>query len=277
MEKLNKKFHKIYEFIMYLTGDNVSTYAAQASFFLIISAIPLLMLIFTIAKLFIDVDQIAILHTINSFMPSQVSGLISTILNELLDKSSSISVISITAVSTLWLASSGISGLYRGLEKVYNLPTRNFFYVRFVSIIYTLAFVATLILTMLFFFFGSKVESFFAVHFAFMLNIIQLFLRRKILFFTIYLTMLFALFYKFMPRRKNKFVHQIPGALISAIGWEMFSFIYSIYIDNFSNYSYVYGSLTALVLLMLWIYFCMNIFLYGAQINKMIKNGFFKK
>ncbi len=56
----------------------------------------------------------------------------------------------------------------------------------------------------------------------------------------------------------------------------VFSFFYSIYIEHFSNYSFVYGSLAAIVFLMLWLYFCMNIFLFGAQINKMIEDGFSK-
>lgn len=275
MEKLKKILFRILEFVNRLTGDNVSVYAAQASFFLIISAIPLLMLIFTIIKLFIDIDQQTILHTINAFAPAEISSLVTTILNELFNKTSSIPVISITAISTLWLASKGIMALYMGLNNVYHVKMRNYFYSRLIAVVYTLALVATLILTIIFFAFGNKFETFLASHLIILSNLVQLLLRGKIFFFTAYLTLLFALFYKFMPKRENTFKEQLPGAAFSAAGWMIFSYIYSIYINNFSNYSYVYGSLAAVVLLMLWLYFCMNIFLYGAQINKMIKNGFF--
>ncbi len=58
----------------------------------------------------------------------------------------------------------------------------------------------------------------------------------------------------------------------------VFSFFYSIYIEHFSNYSFVYGSLAAIVFFnALALFFCMNIFLFGAQINKMIEDGFFSK
>ncbi|MGN0106545.1 MAG: YihY/virulence factor BrkB family protein [Hominilimicola sp.] len=277
MEKLKTRFAKLLEFIDLLTGDNVSVYAAQASFFLMISAIPLLMLIFAIINLFINIDQQTILHTINSFAPAEISSLMTTIMNELFNKAASIPVISITAISTLWLASKGIMALYMGLSNVYHVPMRNYIYSRIVSIIYTLALIATLILTVIFFAFGNKFELFLTSHSIILSNLMQLILRGKIIFFMAYLTLLFALFYKFLPRRDKPFKNHIPGAAVSAAGWIIFSYIYSIYIDNFSNYSYVYGSLAAVVFLMLWLYFCMNIFLYGAQINKMIENGFFKK
>ena len=60
----------------------------------------------------------------------------------------------------------------------------------------------------------------------------------------------------------------IPGALFSALGWLVFSYAFSIYIDNFSNMTYMYGSLTAVVIMMFWIYFCIYIFFIGAEINK---------
>ncbi len=284
MRKLREKLckipavNRIFMFVRALTADNVSVYAAQASFFLIISVIPLLTLIFTLIKMFINIDKQTILHTINAFAPSQVSGLFTTVINELFSKTSSVSIISVTAVSTLWAASKGIMALYTGLSRVYHTPMRNYFYSRLTSIIYTLAFIAMLILTILFFGFGNRLEHFLTGRFAFLSVIINFLLRGKFLIFMICLTMIFALFYTYIPKFENRrFKEQLPGAAFAAAGWMGFSYIYSIYIENFSNYSYVYGSLAAVVLLMLWLYICMNIFLYGAQINKMIKNGFFKK
>jgi len=63
---------------------------------------------------------------------------------------------------------------------------------------------------------------------------------------------------------------EFPGAIISAAGWVGFSALYSFYITHFANYSYLYGSLTAIVLLMLWLYFCMNILFFGAEVNVLI-------
>lgn len=277
MKKIKNAVWEVWKFIDVLTGDNVSVFAAQASFFLIISVIPFLMLCFNIIKLFIVIDEQAIIHTINSFAPAQVSMLITTVINELFSRAASASLISITAITTLWLSSRGIMALYTGLNSVYHLPTRNYFYSRFIAVIYTLAFLAGLILTIIVFGFGGKIESILNGHFAFLSNIIFMLMKLRIVIFIIMLTLIFALAYKVLPKRNSRFKQQIPGAFVAAIGWIGFSYIYSIYIDNFSNYSYVYGSLAAAVFLMLWVYFCMNIFLYGAQINKMLELGYFSK
>ena len=281
MEKFRNVFKNIIKktetFIDTVIDDKVSVYAAQASFFLIISAIPLCMLIFSIVNMFLSIDPKDMLHTVNTVAPSQMREFITTMLNELFYKSSSISVISITAVSTLWLASKGIMALYTGLSSVYHAEKRNWLYSRLLSIVYTLALIATLILTIIFFVFGNKIELFLSSHSIILSDIMHFLLRGKILIFMLYLTVLFALFYSFLPHKKCKFTRQLPGAAIAAACWLIFSYIYSVYIDNFSNYSYVYGSLTAIVFLMLWLYFCMNIFLYGAEINKILEGGFFEK
>ena len=281
MEKFRRFFGNAVEkaeiFIGAVVDDNINVYAAQASFFLVISVIPLCMLIFSIVNMFLSIDPKDILHAVNTFAPSQMREFMTNVLNELFYKSSSVSVISITAVSTLWLASKGMMALYTGLSSVYDEERRNWFYGRLLSMAYTLALIATLILTIIFFGFGNKIEMFLSSHSIILSDIMHFLLRGKILIFMLYLTVLFALFYCFVPHKKGKFSRQLPGAAISAAGWLVFSYIYSVYIDNFSNYSFVYGSLTAIVFLMLWLYFCMNIFLYGAEINKMLEGGFFKK
>ena len=59
----------------------------------------------------------------------------------------------------------------------------------------------------------------------------------------------------------------MPGAMISATGWVSFSILFSFFIDNFSNYSKLYGSLAAVMVLLLWMYVCMYIMFIGAEIN----------
>ncbi|MBS5724524.1 MAG: YihY/virulence factor BrkB family protein, partial [Clostridiales bacterium] len=60
------------------------------------------------------------------------------------------------------------------------------------------------------------------------------------------------------------------GAIFAALGWVLFSYFYSLYIQYFPSASYLYGSLAAIVFLMLWLYICMMILIYGAEINKYI-------
>ena len=73
--------------------------------------------------------------------------------------------------------------------------------------------------------------------------------------------------YKGYAGRKVKFFSQLTGAFFSAVGWFLYSRFFEFYIENFANYSYIYGSLTALIIVMLWLYSCMEILLVGAGIN----------
>lgn len=268
---------KIKEAISVLTKDNTGIYAAQASFFLVISAIPFLTLIFSVISLFIEIDPQSVIHSVSSFAPAEVSGLISTVVTELTAKSASVPVISVTAVSSLWLASRGITALYAGLNHINGTPKRGYIRARLVSLLYTAAFIAALVLTLIFIGFGGMLEEFLARRFVGLASFINFIFKGKILIFFLYLTLIFALFYKFLPEERPNFRSVLPGAALAAAGWLGFSFFYSLYIDNFADYTLVYGSLAAVVLLMLWLYFCMNIFLFGAQLNKLVKNGFFEK
>ena len=73
--------------------------------------------------------------------------------------------------------------------------------------------------------------------------------------------------YKFLPNRKAKFVKQIPGSVFSAIAWMVVSWVFSVYVDIFQGFSSMYGSLTTIVLIMLWMYFCMYSILLGGELN----------
>ena len=87
--------------------------------------------------------------------------------------------------------------------------------------------------------------------------------RNRVLFF------FFWGIYTFVPEKRLKAAKQIPGALFSALGWMIFSLGFSIYFNRIGGrgYSYMYGSLAAIVILLLWLYFCMCILFMGAELN----------
>lgn len=243
--------------------NNTGLYASQASFFIALSSIPFLMLVFVIAGPFIDVDPDSVISSVSAFAPAGISAAASKIMGELFGKAANVPVISLTAASALWLASRGVKALIDGLNHIYHLPRTPYIRSRLKSVFFTAVFVVTLALTLVFVAFGSAAERTFGV-FKF------LFGGRIILIF-LYLTLAFALLYKFLPQKRIKFTDALTGAAAAAIMWLGFSLAYSFYIDNFSDYTLVYGSLTAVALLMLWLYFCMNIFLFGAQLNIFLK------
>lgn len=278
MKKLKKVYGIIIDFICRLMDDNVGVYAAQASFFIIIAVVPFIMLLLSLLKLVLPIELSAIEDVILTVVPPSMQEIFLRIAIELFGKSGSVSIISITAVTTLWLSSRGVMALYQGLNTVYHADIRNYFYCRAMSIIYTFLFLIVIAFSIIGYVFGGTAQSM-LMRYAPPLGraLSGIMKARGFILFGI-LTVFFAALYRFLPRRKPhlKFLMQLPGAVGAAACWMAFTYIYTIYIENFSNYSYVYGSLTAVVFLMLWLYFCMNIFMYGAQLNKMIEAHFFK-
>ena len=88
------------------------------------------------------------------------------------------------------------------------------------------------------------------------------------------LFLVFLILYKMLPNRKATLKSQVPGAILIAAGWSLFSYFFSIYFDMFPGFSNMYGSLTALIMVMLWLYICMNLLLYGAEINSYFEKQF---
>lgn len=259
--------HRIYTIAKRCTKDQISVYAAQSSFFIIISAIPLVMLLVTLVQYISPVSQADLMYAILGLVPDSLNSYVVSIIDELYNNAST-AIISISAVTILWSASKGIYALELGINQIYRSKRRQQFIVRRLwAVFYTAAFIVIVILTLLLLVFGNRIQLLLERAFPLLGKITALIINLRSLFSILILTLFFALLYKVLPDRKIKYREQLPGAAIAAIGWTLFSFFYSIYIDNFANYSYIYGSLTALILMCLWIYVCMNIVLIGAEIN----------
>ena len=82
--------------------------------------------------------------------------------------------------------------------------------------------------------------------------------------------------YEFLPNRRDRWMKHFPGAVFAAIGWMVVSWVFSVYVDIFEGFSNMYGSLTTIVLIMLWLYFCMYSILIGGVINVMFYDKIFK-
>jgi YihY family inner membrane protein len=79
------------------------------------------------------------------------------------------------------------------------------------------------------------------------------------------LSVLFAMIYAYIPNEKLKFREQLTGAMFSAIGWSVFSWCFSIYVSRMG--AGIYGSLSVIILVMIWMYVCMYIVMIGAYLN----------
>ncbi len=264
-----KLIKKLFGFIREGLSENITVYAAQATFYLVLSAIPFMIILLSAAQYFLPIDKNAILSLLPTTLSSGVKSFIYNVVDEFFKKPY-LSHISISAITTLWSASRGFAATERGIKAIYRIPKRKFFITNvLLSFVYTLLFVIVLLLSLAIIVFGKSIFAFLNSHipwFDINISIIE-----YILFFA-FLFLFFTLVYASFSGRKIPFRYHMAGAAFTILGWLIFSLVFSIYINNFANYSKIYGSLTAIVLLMLWTYSCMIIMLFGAKINmKIIK------
>ena len=132
---------------------------------------------------------------------------------------------------------------------------------------YTLLFIVTCIASLLMLVLGGSLQRFVNRWFPILSRTVTFLFNLRSLATLWLLILIFTGLYTLVPVRKHSMRSQIPGALFSTAGWIIFSALFSVYFNNFSNYSYMYGSLTAVVVLMLWLYICICILLIGAEIN----------
>ena len=174
----------------------------------------------------------------------------------------------ITIITTLWSAGKGIAALTNGLNSIYHVTeTRNYIINRLRGMAYTLIFVVAFLTSLVLLVFGTRIQNKLTEHLPMVARVTSSIMGMRTLITTGVLALLFLVLYKCIPNRKASFKSQCPGALISSLAWSIFSLAFSMYLDIALAASNMYGSLTMIVFIMIWMYFCMWILLIGAEIN----------
>jgi Predicted membrane protein len=255
-----------------IRDDHVSAFSAQAAFFIIISFFPFIMLLLSIVQFF-PIEESSMLRLFTQAFPLAINSMIVTVITEIYHTTSTSTVISLTAITTLWSAGKGFLAIMKGLNSVNETKeTRNYFLLRTISAFYTLIFAIMIIATMILFVFGNRLYFWIEQKFPVLKDTALIIISLRAILGLIILIVFFLIIYIVIPNKKIKIMSALPGAMLCAAGWMGFSYAFSYYIDNFSNYSSMYGSLTAVVLFMLWMYFCMYLLFIGAEFNLLLEN-----
>jgi membrane protein len=258
-----------------IQDDHVAAFSAQAAFFIMISFFPFIMLLLSIIKFF-PLEESAMLKLFTQIFPSAVDAMIVSVIDQIYDTATSSTVISITAITALWSAGKGFLAIMKGLNAVYEIKeTRQNILLRVIAAFYTLMFAVMLIATMVLFVFGNRLYYWIEQKFPKLMDTALVIISLRTILGLIILIAFFLVIYIVIPNRKPNLFNELPGAMFCAAGWMGFSYAFSYYIDHFSNYSATYGSLTAIVLFMLWMYFCMYLLFLGAELNLLFENKAF--
>lgn len=253
---------KTYRLIRYVTRMRIPVYAANASFFIVLSVFPMLLLFVGVLR-YTGLSADTLTDLLEGVLPSALMGAAERLIRNTYQSTSG-TVVSISVAAVLWSSSRGIYGLLTGLNAIYGVSEdRGYFYTRSVSVGYTFAFLLVLFLTLICNVFGNTILQMIPVESTPILQIINL----RLILLLLVQTALFTAMYMVLPNRKNRFSDSLPGAVLTALGWLVFSDLYSLYVENFSSYANIYGSVYAVALSMLWLYCCISIVFYGGALN----------
>ena len=262
-----------YGFFMKMTKDRVDASSAQVAFFIVISFLPLLMFIISILQM-VDVSGVSLLNSIISLLPDTAESFVTSLFNR--TNNTHFTIMSVSAVTMLWTASTAIFAMLKALNQIFRVDqTASFFRVRGLSIIYTVIFIVMLVVTVVLFVFADPLYSLLTEHVNENLAKFLLWIRDYFGFWLLFI--FFLLSFKVVPRKaKIKLRYSAIGAFISSAGWMIFSYIFSLYVDNLANYSSIYGSLATIVILMLWLYFLMTIMFISAEVVAWVQMSSFR-
>lgn len=268
---LRKIWHTIEWFMKKINDSDVDAWSGQSAFFIIISFFPFVLLLVSLLRT-MHIAESQIMGELTALLPSAVLDFILNVVNEATSHGET-AIVSVSVIAALWAISRSMFAVTKGLCSVYETEeTRNYFLTRIISFFYTIAFFVVLAITLLILVFGGTIATFLVQLFPQFKATALLILTFRSIVAAVVLTLMFLLMYKVLPNNPMRLRELLPGALFTSLGWLIFSRLFSFYIDNFSNYSNLYGSLTAIVLLMLWLYFCMYILFLGGTVNMWLRS-----
>lgn len=273
MNRVWKIIGNIKSFLDKCKWDKINAYSAQSAFFIILSAIPFLM-VFSSLLQYTSITEGTLLMIIDKLMPEYVAPFLISLVDEVYNRS--MGIISVTAIVAVWSAAKGVQYMTDGLNAVNDLEeTRNWFVLRFWAVIYTIVFLVAIVFTLLVLVFGNSLQNLAVRYIPIMEHAAAFLANFRGLILLGILILFFDVIFTALPNRKLTFKSQLPGAAICGVAWYLFSMGLSIYVDYFNGFS-MYGSLTTIALVMLWLYFCMYIMMMSAEVNVIFNDSFQK-
>ena len=252
----------------------ISTRASEMSFYLLLAFFPFL--IFTINI----VGYIPIIHInksivfLENIMPQSTVIFILELIDSAIENRS-ISFLIMSFYMTLWTSSRSIRAFIRNSNKSYKVKeTRSFIKISITSFLFTITLLMLIFLSIIFLVYGKKIG-----HILFnLIGLDKVFMYIwNIVRYTVgigSIILILISLYRYAPNKKLRIKEAMPGAVIATFSWILISSFYSYYVNNFSNYEVIYGSIAGIIVLITWIYLSSYTLFIGLEVNTRL---YFKK
>ncbi len=267
MENLQQLYRRIQRISAFLRPMHIPIHSANTGFFLILSLFPLLPLLLGLLQ-HTSLGVRELMDFLEGLLPQMLMPVAEFLVEASWGNTSGM-VLSVSAVAALWSASRGMYGLRLGLNAVCGTAeNRGYLGRRMVSMLYTFLFMLVLVAGLVVYAAGKAIADYLWMTTNPGLMRLMSMIDLRFLLLLILQTALFAGIYTLLPARRRGFGGNLPGAALASLGWLLSSKLFSVYVTYFSEYTNVFGSIYALALGMLWLYFCISVIFYGAALNR---------
>jgi len=258
-------------------NDDVFGRAAQLSYYFLLALFPMLLFLTSVIG-FVLGSGSGLRHSMFGYLsrvlPGSAFNLVDSTMYEVTAASGG-GKLSFGLLAALWAASNGMGAITGALNVAYNVKeSRPWWKQRMIAIGLTLALSVLILLALMLVLFGGKIADLLAVNFGFG----DLFIVSwKVAQWPIvlgFMLLSFALIYYLAPDlHQQKWIWITPGSVTGVALWLLVSFGFKVYLHFFNSYSTTYGTLGAVIILMLWFYLTGTAILIGGEVNSEIENA----
>ena len=257
----------------HIVEDNIPIVSAGVAFYAFLAIFPGIIALISIYGLVTDAqtaqEQITRLSEV---MPEETISMIQKRVDNLIDTPTSALGLGTTFgfLIALWSANRGIKALFTGLDVAYRVDDgRGFIKKNAMALAFTLGTIIVIIVSLAFIVLFPVLVN--TIGLPGNVEILVTWLRWPLLGIIIILAI--SLIYRYGPARKTpRFQWVIYGATVATIVWLIASWGFSVYVTNFGNFGEIYGSLSAVVIMLFWLFITSFIILVGGELNRAIES-----
>lgn len=274
MKTLKKILGYIKDILLNIRSEHIGAFAAQSSFFLIMSFFPLAFLVITVLKLSPNGVQ-GFTNVICNIIPYANRAFLEGIFDNFVFKPTS--VISVSTLLTAWSAGKSFYSLSEAFRSVLGVTeSKSYFLLRFRSLIVSVVF--AVVIAVLFFtgVFGDNIHYLVLSYYPAYFNYTYLISGIRKIFIVFILFVILSLLYIFLPdwntytargEKKVRIRYHLASAILSSVIIYSYTIIFSVFADIYVKYNDIYGGISALISVMLWIYGSMYILILGFRFS----------
>lgn len=261
---MKKLLNYIKIFFNGITQNNIPAHAAACAFYMFVSLVPFFGLLVSILP-YTGLSQETLVGFLSRYIPHALEDLIISITDDIYFASGA--VLPVTIAITIWLSSRSFFALIRGVEEISGSKNYSTFIKRsIIACLDTIGLIIAMVLVLAMLVFSKQIVEYIRTDVPFISPVIAFLIKFRFIFVILILSGVFSLIYRWVPGMKLGFGSLFPGAVAAASCWLLFSWLFSLFLNYGGGYS-IYGSLAAIVICLMWMYWCMYIILLGAHLN----------